>query len=173
MKMSILATVLATGLAAQSAPTAAWYQWYKQDNLFAPVPGFWFYQNFPYYGVSSTGPLLGQTSPSFWSYQPSLYTWWTLPSSPSGTYVEQSQSPSGYHVRVHAPSGRPGNLQIGVEAGAIIIRSSDQFAAGGPLQAQQMGWFTRWITLPADANLAAMRMARSDDVVEIFVPRFR
>jgi hypothetical protein len=97
--------------------------------------------------------------------------WWFMPSGVSGTFVEQGQSPSGYHIRVYAPGGRPGSLEIGVEGGAIVVRSSEQMTSSAPFPSQQVAWSARWIRLPADANLAAMRMSRSAAGVEIFVPR--
>lgn len=173
MKMRILAVALATGLISQSAPAAAWYQWYRQDIPFAPVPDSWFYRGVPYESPGVANPIFGQVSPWFWFYQPALHHWWTMPNVSGGTYVEQSQSPSGYHIRVYVSGGRSGNLQISVEAGAIIVRSSEGVAASGQFQMQQSGWSTRWLALPADANLAAMRLSRGEDGVEIFVPRFR
>jgi len=170
MNTSLLAAALTTGLMAQSAPTAAWYQWYKQDVPFSSAPNFLFYQSIPY-GIPGTGPLLRQNSPWFWSYQPGLFYYWTMPGVPNATYVEQTQSPSGYHIRVHAPSWQLDSLQIGVEAGAIVIGSNVRTTASSPLQAQRMGWSTQWVTLPADANLAAMRMSWSETGIEIYVPR--
>jgi hypothetical protein len=91
---------------------------------------------------------------------------------PSGTYVQQSRTPLGYQILVSTPGGNTGNLRIGVEAGAIVINSGEQAVAGGPNPAQQMSWSTQWVRLPADANLAATRVSRSERVVEVFVPRF-
>jgi len=169
MKRHIFAAALATGLAVQSAPTAAWYQWYYQDMPVGPIPGLWNYQNVPYQ-VPGTNPFLGQTPPWLQFYRPDLFRWWTMPSMSSGISVEQDQSPLGYHIRVYVPGGHSDNLRIGLESGAIVISSSEQAAAHRPLQ---MGWSSQWVTLPADANLAAMKMSRGEAGVEIFVPRLR
>ena len=172
MKTTLLATLLAAGLGLQSAPAAAWYQWQYQDIPFAAVPGLPLAQGIPY-GIPGINPFVAQTLPWLGFYQPNLLHWWMMPAMSSGTYVEQTQSPAGYHIRVQTPGGGLANLQIAVEAGAIVIRSSEHTMGATPFQTRQSGWSNRWVQLPADANLAATRMGRIDGGVEIFVPRWR
>ena len=146
MRSDLLTAVLAAGFVVQAAPAAAWYQWYYQETPTVPGP-------------APCGAMH--------SY------WWSMPSNLGGVFVAQGQSPTGYHIRVYTPGGSPGSLAIGVEAGALVVRSGSQAASAGPFPTQQSTWSAQWVRLPADANLAAMRMARNAAGVEIFVPRFR
>jgi hypothetical protein len=85
----------------------------------------------------------------------------------SGLYVEQAQSPAGYQVRVYSGQPAAQDIRIGAEGGALVVRRVSAGWGG-----QQAGWMTQWVALPADANLAAMRMRRGNGVLEIFIPRF-
>jgi hypothetical protein len=144
MRSDLLTAVLAAGFAVQAAPAAAWYQWY--------------YQALP-------------TAPGLAPYGAMQSNWWFMPNSLSGVFVAQGQSPAGYHIRVYAPHGSSGSLTIGVEAGVVVVRSGAQTASAGPFPSAQSTWSAQWLRLPADANLAAMRMSRNAAGVEIFVPR--
>jgi hypothetical protein len=146
MRSDLLAATLAAGFAVQAAPAAAWYQWYYQEIPIGPGPA-------PYGAMYSNG--------------------WPMPNNLSGVFVAQGQSPAGYHIRVYTPGGSPGSVAIGVEVGAVVVRSGAQAASAGPFPSQQSTWSAQWVRLPADANLAAMRMSRNPAGVEIFVPRFR
>jgi hypothetical protein len=162
--------LIALCLLLPAASASAWWQWFYQDIPYAPVPGMWLYQNIPQSGVP------GQIQPWFWQYQ-SLPTgpptMWTSGTPMSSLFIEQSQSPMGYGIRIH--TGGPGtqDIQVGLEGRALVIRKRETTGTvpGVPIQMQQSGWSTQWVSLPGDANLAAMRMSRGNGLVEIFVPR--
>ena len=89
-----------------------------------------------------------------------------------GLFVEQSQSPAGYSIRVHSGQQGAQDIAIRIEGSALIIRRhSAACAVGTPLQMQQAGWTTQLIALPADANVTATRIARRLDGIDIFIPR--
>jgi hypothetical protein len=176
---------LGIGFAFEANPAAAWMQWYRQDVPFGPAPGFWLYQNIP------QGPTLGlpllwfyqtpalvQGQPLFWQYQSfpqGLTTMWSSTIPTSGLYVEQFQSPVGYSVRVYTGHPTAEDVGITVEGGALVIRRipSTETHSRGPMQAFHSSWSTQFVALPADANIAAMRMQRGNGMVGIFIPRAR
>ena len=177
---------LGVGLALQTAPAAAWWQWYSQDMPYGPVPGMWFYQNIPEAPGFGPGqpwlwnypaPPAGQSGAQFWQYQSTPYgptTLWSSAMPTTGLHVEQNETPAGYLIRVL--TGQPGapTVDIGVQGGFLTIRSRSLTSAGGnAMQMHQSGWATQSISLPAGANVAAMQMQRGDGVVEIFIPRGR
>lgn len=177
---------LGLGLALQTTPAAAWWQWYSQDIPYGPGPGMWFYQNIPQVPMFWPGqPWLwnylahpaGQSGAQFWQYQSNPYgptTMWSSTMPTTGLFVEQNETPAGYLIRVR--TGQPGapNVDIGVQGGFLTIRSHSMTSAGAnAMQMQQSGWSTQSITLPADANIAAMQIQRGDGVTEIFIPRSR
>ena len=172
MKRHRIATAIALGVLFPAASATAWWQWYHQDIPYAPIPGIWFYQNIP------QDPRPGQMRPWIWQYQTAPAGQTSMRSSTmpmSSLFVEQSHTPMGYTIRVH--TGRPGtqDIEVGLEGHALVIKQREmtQTAPGMPMQMQQSGWSTQWVSLPADANVAAMRMSRGNGVVEIFVPRVR
>jgi len=167
-----IVAAIALGVLVPTASATAWWQWFHQDIPFAPVPGMWFYQNAP----QSVAP--GQTQPWFWHYQTppaGPATMWSSMMPVNSLFVEQSHSPLGYTIRVR--TGQPGttDIEVGMEGHALVIkkRQLQQGTPGSPLQMQQAGWSTQWVSLPADANVSAMRMSRGNGLVEIFVPRAR
>ena len=98
----------------------------------------------------------------------------TIPT--AGLYVEQSQSPAGYNVRVYSGHPTAEDVTITVEGGALVIRrgsSASSSLSGGSMQTFRTGWSTQLVALPADANVAAMRMQRGNGVLDIFIPRAR
>jgi len=163
---------IALGVLIPATSATAWWQWYHQDIPFAPVPGMWFYQNVP----QSTAPT--QIGPLFWQYQSppaGLPTMWSSMMPMSSLFVEQAASPLGYSIRARTANPSTTDIEIGVEGHALVIkkRQMQQNAPGAPMQMQQAGWSTQWVSLPADANISSMRMSRGNGVVEIFVPRAR
>jgi hypothetical protein len=73
-------------------------------------------------------------------------------------------------------TGQPGLpvVDISVQGSLLVIRSQSSTTGGGnPMQMNQSGWSNQSISLPADANIAAMQMQRGNGVVEIFIPRGR
>ena len=161
---------LGAGLALQAAPAGAWWQWYQQEVPYAPVPAFWFYQNIPQV------PAFGQTQPWLWYYQTpgaGSASMWTIPGPLSSLHVEQTQTPLGYYVRVNTGQQGLREVDVNVAGNVLVIRSRSVVDTGIPLQMQQAGWMTQWLSLPADTDLAAMRMQRGDGVIEIFIPRIR
>lgn len=178
--------LLGLGLALQTAAAAAWMQWYTQDASYAPVPRMWFYQNIPEVPTFGPGhpwqghylaPLHGWGGPQFWQYQSvplGTTTLWSSTMRTGGLYVQQNETPTGYVI--HAYTGRPGApaVDISAQGGFLTIRSHSMADAGGggvPMQMQRDGWTAQWISLPGDANVAAMRIQRGDGVVGIFIPR--
>ncbi len=170
MKRYRIAAAIALGVLIPTASATAWWQWLHQDLPYAPGPGLWLYQNIP------QGSAPGQMQPWFWRSQ-------SMPTGPTGIwsstmpmsslFVEQSHTPLGYAIRVR--TGHPGtqDIDIGLEGHALVIkkRAMAQNAPGIPMQMQQSGWSTQWVSLPADANVSALRISRGNGVVEIFVPR--
>lgn len=178
MKRPILAASISLMLLLGSAPAGAWYQWYSHNLPAAPAPTGWAYQNYGPGADAGTWPEPVLPPWLWFMQQPNWATlWmtpWMMPAMTSGVFVEQSQNQFGYQIRVHTPDSHTSNLDISAQDGVIAINSrrSSQAGPGGPAQMQQSGWTTRWITLPTDANLGAIRMSRTGNVVEIFVPRF-
>ena len=176
---------LSLGLTFQAAPAHAWWQWYSQEIPYGPVPGMWHYQTTPWtpelwpgqaWLWNQLAPLAGRGGPQFWQYQTGPFgpAPWTYGMPTTGLFVQQNQTPAGYQIRVH--TGEPGapTVDIGVQGGFLTIRShSATNAGGGMMSMQQAGWATQSISLPADANIAAMQIQRSDGLVEIFIPRGR
>ena len=158
-------------LTLQATPAAAWWQWFYQTNPWAPgltwgQPWAWGYP----------APPMGQNGVQFWQYQSMPFG--PINAGPStmstaGLHIEQNQSPAGYLIRVR--TGQPGTpaVNIDVQGGFLMIQSgSSAGTTGGTgVQMQQFGWASQWISLPADANAAAMRVQWGDGVVEIFFPR--
>jgi len=186
------------GLLLQTTSASAWWQWYQFGNPFGPppamwfyqntpmgpategAPGFWFYQGFPTWGVPGfwlsqrTPTVPGQIPSGFWHQQlvPSgAVSGWRFSGPISGLFVEQSQSPAGYSIRVHTGQQGAQDLDMRIEGGALIIRRHHAArAVRAPLQMQQAGWMTQLIALPADANVGAMRVAPRIDGIDIFIP---
>ena len=172
MKRNRIAAAIALGVLIPATSATAWWQWFRQDIPFAPVPGMWFYQNVP----QATAP--GQTGPVFWHYQSPPAgppTMWSSTMPMSSLFVEQTASPLGYGIRVHTEYPGTMDIEVGVEGHALVIkkRRVQQIGRGAPMPMQQSGWSTQWISLPADANISSMRMSRGNGLVEIFVPRAR
>lgn len=172
MKRYRTVAAIALGVLIPATSATAWWQWFQQDIPYGPVPGMWFYQNMP----QATAP--GQTGPVFWHYQSPPArppTMWSSMMPMSSLFVEQSASPLGYIIRVHTGNRTTTDIEIGVEGHALVIkkRQVQQIGPGAPMQMQQAGWSTQWVSLPADANISSMRMSRGNGVVEIFVPRAR
>lgn len=170
MNQNWIAAAIAFGLLFPVTPATAWWHWYYQDIPYLPVPGMWFYQNLP------QAPAFGQSQPRLWNFQavPSGSTsMWASTFPMSTLFVEQSQSQAGYSIRVY--TGQPGtqDIEIGLEGRALFIRRSEHSRAfpGARLPIQQSEWTTQWVSLPADANLGALRMSRGSGLIEIFVPR--
>ncbi len=162
------------GLLCWTASAPAWWQWYYHDLPYAPtqgmsVPNIWFYNHSP------LGPTPGMGTSGMWFYQTQPYgqtQYWSIPSTSSGVYVEQAQSPMGYGFRVRSRDPGLQSIEVRVEAGALVIRSRNTVHSGmGPASSFQSGWSTQWVALPADANLAGMTLSRLGSVLEIFIPR--
>ncbi len=176
---------LSLGLTLQAAPANAWWQWYSQEIPYGSTPAMWSYRTTPWapelwpgqaWLWNQLAPLAGQGGPQFWQYQtiPFGPAPWTYGMPAAGLFVQQSQTPAGYQIRVH--TGEPGapTVDIGVQGGFLTIRRhAATNAADGMMSMHQAGWATQSISLPADANIAAMQMQRSDGLVEIFIPRGR
>lgn len=185
MKSYRIAALVGVGLLLQTTSATAWLQWYQLPIPFGPPLGMWFSQNIPQGPATGVAPgfwfyqnapaVSGQTQPGFW-YQQSVpggtASGWSFSGSMSGLFVEQSQSPAGYSIRVHSGQQGTQDIDIRIEGGALIIsRHSAAGTAGTPMQMHQAGWTTRLIALAADANVAAMRVARRIDGIDIFIPR--
>ncbi len=164
--MSVLGML---GLLCWTAPALAWWQWYYHDLPYVPAQGMdapssWFYNHSP----------LSPTS-GMWFYQTQPYgqtQYWSIPSTSSGIYVEQAQSPMGYGFRVHSRDPGLQGMEVRGERGALVIRNRSTAHSGMGLAGSfQSGWFTQWVALPADANLAGMILSRHGVVLEIFIPR--
>lgn len=172
MKRCRIAASIALGLFFPAASASAWWQWFHQHIPCSPGPGIWFYQEIPH-GAAPTR-LRPQTQ-RFQSFSTGPTSTWSTAMPMSSLFLEQLHTPMGYTIRVR--TGNPGaqDLEIGLEGHALVIKKRDmtQTALGMPIQMQQSGWSTQWVSLPADANLAALRMARGNGMVEIFVPRTR
>jgi hypothetical protein len=179
---------LSLGFTLQAAPANAWWQWYSQQIPYGAGPGLWSYQSYqttPWgpelwpgqaWLWNQLAPLASPGGPQFWQYQtiPFGPAPWTYGMPTTGLFVQQSQTPAGYQIRVY--TGEPGApmVDIGVQGGFLNIRSqSATNAAGGSMSMHQAGWASQSISLPADANVAAMQIQRSDGLVEIFIPRGR
>jgi hypothetical protein len=180
---------LSLGFTLQAAPANAWWQWYSHEIPYGSVPGLWHYQTYPAtpwvpelwpgqaWLWNQLAPLAGLWGPQLWQYPTLRYgptTMWSSTMPTTGLYVQQNETPAGYQIRVH--TGEPGvpAVDIGVQGGFLTIRSHPATkAAGGMLSMQQAGWATQSISLPADANVAAMQIQRCDGLVEIFIPRGR
>ncbi len=157
------------GLLCWTAPAPAWWQWYYHDLPYAPaqgmgVPNIWFYNHVPF-----------SPAPGMWFYHTQPYGqahYWSIPSTSSGVYVEQVQSPLGYGFRVHSNDPGLQGIEVRAEGGALVIRSHNSAYSGmGLASSFQSGWFTQWVALPADANLAGMLLSRHGGVLEIFIPK--
>ena len=177
---------LGLGLALQAAPAAAWWQTYSQNIPYGPAPGMEAYPTTPWvpnYGPNLSAlwdflaPLTGLGAPQFWQYPNMAYgppALWSSAMPMGGLYVQQNEVPAGYQIRVH--TGQPGLpvVDISVQGGLLVIRSQSSATGGGnAMQISQSGWSNQSISLPADANVAAMQMQRGNGVVEIFIPRGR
>ena len=179
-----LGFALALGLQAAS-PAAAWWPGYPVNVPHPPAPGAGPNQLRP--GVPDMARAqpwafgypaapAGQDAVQFWHYQAMPFGPWyawssTMPT--SGLYVEQSQSPAGYLIRVRTGQGATPAIDLDVEGGFLKIQSRS-FAgagAGAGMQMQQAGWSTQWISLAADADVTAMQVQWGDGVVQIFIPR--
>jgi HSP20 family molecular chaperone IbpA len=91
-----------------------------------------------------------------------------------GLYVQQNEVPAGYQIRVHTGQMGLPVVDISVQGNLLVIRSQSSTTGGGnAMQMNQSGWSNQSISLPADANVAAMQMQRGNGVVEIFIPRGR
>lgn len=172
MKSYRLAATMALGVLIPASSATAWWQWFHQDIPYAPVPGMWFYQKVP------QTPSVGQMQPWFWNYQSipgAPANMWSSFMPTSSLFVEQSASPLGYNVRVHTGNSATTDIEVGVEGHALVIkkRQMQGVVPGAPMQMQQAGWSTQWVSLPADANISSIRMSRGKGLVEIFVPRAR
>ena len=177
---------LGLGLALQAAPAAAWWQTYSQTIPYGPTTGMGAYPTSPWvpnYGPNLSAlwdflaPLTGLGAPQFWQYPNLAYgppALWSAAMPMGGLYVQQNEVPAGYQIRVH--TGQPGLpvVDISVQGGLLVIRSQSSATGGGnAMQMNQSGWSNQSISLPADANVAAMQMQRGNGVVEIFIPRGR
>lgn len=172
MKQNRIAAAIAFGLLIPTAPATAWWQWYYQDTPFAPAPGMWFYQNFPQI------PVFNQMEPWVWQYQTVPYgatSMWTSRLPTNSLFVEQSQSPAGYSIRVYTEQSGTQDIDVGLDGRSLVIkrRANTQAFHGAPWPVQQSGWTTQWVSLAPDANLGALRISRGADLIEIFVPRAR
>ncbi len=170
------------GLALQTAaPDAAWWDWCSQEAPASPAHWMWYYQTNPGalglargrpWSADYLAPPFGQYGTQFWQYQEIP---WSSTRPSAGLFVEQSQSPAGYLIRVR--TGQPGTpaLDIGVEGGVLMIQSRSMAGASGgaSMQMQQVGWATQWVSLAFDADVAAMQVQWGDGIVEIFIPRRR
>ena len=179
---------LGLGLALQTGPATAWWQWYSYNSPYGIPPGMWLYQAFPGYpGIPGLWPdqlwlqgyllsLANQGGPHFWQSHTlpgGKTTMWSATVPMSGLFVEQNQIPAGYQIRVHTGQSGPPMVDISVQGGFLTIssRTGGSVGVGGGMQMQQAGSASQSIALPADANVAAMQMQRGDGVVEIFIPR--
>ena len=197
MKRYRVAALFGLGLLLQTTSAAAWLQWYQLPIPFGPplamwfhqntppnpttevAPGFSFYQGFPTWGTpgfsfyQSAAPVPGQMQPWYWHQQSvpgGAVSGWSFSGTVSGLFIQQSQSPAGYYVRVHTGKQGPQDVNVRIEGGALIIsRHSATGTAGTPMH--QAGWTTQLIALAADANVAGMRVARRIDGIDIFIPR--
>jgi hypothetical protein len=167
-----IATFIALGVLFPAASATAWWQWYHQDIPYAPWSGMWWFQNAP------QGVVPGRMQPWSWQYQSvpdGPTSMWSSTTPISSLFVAQSHTPMGYRIRVH--TGRPGtqDIEVGLEGHALVIkkREMSHTSPGTPIQIQQTGWSTQWVSLPADANVTALRITRGNGLVEIFVPRVR
>ena len=176
---------LGLGLALHGAPAGAWWQSYYQTIPYGPTPWAGPYPAAPWiptFGPDLSAlwnflaPLSGLGRPQFWQYPIMPYgpmNYWSGTIPMSGLFVQQGETPAGYQILVQ--TGQPGapTIDIGVQGGVLTIRTQAQQANSGAGNAMQMqsGWSTRMITLPPDANFAAMQMQRGNGVVEIFIPR--
>jgi hypothetical protein len=177
---------LGLGLALQGGPAAAWWQTYSQTIPYGPTTGMGAYPTTPWvpnYGPNLSAlwdflaPLSGLGAPQFWQYPNLAYgppALWSAAMPMGGLSVQQNEVPAGYQIRVH--TGQPGLpvVDISVQGGLLVIRSQSSATGGGnAMQMNQSGWSSQSISLPADANVAAMQMQRGNGVVEIFIPRGR
>ena len=177
---------LGLGLALQAAPAAAWWQTYSQTIPYGPTTGMAAYPTSPWipnYGPNLSAlwdflaPLSGLGGPQFWQYPNMAYgptALWSAAMPMGGLYVQQNEVPAGYQIRVQ--TGQPGLpvVDISVDGSLLVIRSQSSAIGGGnAMYMNQSGWSNQSISLPADANVAAMQMQRGNGVVEIFIPRGR
>jgi hypothetical protein len=176
---------LGLGLALQAAPVAAWWQTYSHSIPYGPTTGWSNYPANPW--VQNYGPNLSalwdflaplsHLGAQDWQYPNMAYgppAMWFGAMPMSGLHVQQAEVPAGYQIRVY--TGKPGlpAVDIGVQGGLLVIRSQSSATGGGDAtQMSQTGWSNQSISLPADANVLAMQMARGNGVVEIFIPRIR
>lgn len=154
-----ITALLAFGLLFQAPVANAWWQWYQQDLPYTLGPGWWFYQTAPQqWGPGAmNAPWLQYALPS-----QAPMSWWNSQTAGSGLNVQQSQSTAGYLVRIQsATQAKP---TLGVDGQTLLIRSQGN---------AQSGWSAQWVSLPADANIAAMRVSRSPGLLELFIPRRR
>ncbi len=131
----------------------------------------------------AVGLLFPATSATAWwqwysqsiPYSPVPEMWFYHNVPMSGLFVEQSQSPAGYSVRIRTGQTGLQDIEVGLEGRILVIkqREASRTAAGVPMWMQKSGWTTRWVSLPEDANVGALRMLRNGDLIEIFVPRVR
>ena len=178
---------LGLGLVLQAAPAGAWWQSYYQSIPYGHAPIPMSYQSMP--GVlelwpgqawlsRSLAPLASPAGPQFWQYPTLPYgptSMWSSAMTTAGLYVQQNEIPAGYQIRVHTGQLDTPALDIGVQGGFLTIRTRSLTRAGGGngMPMQQLGWATQSISLPTDANVAAMQLQQGDGVVEIFIPRGR
>ena len=102
-----------------------------------------------------------------------------LPSLSSGIYVEHWELPTRYRFRLHPGNQRLQDIQFSVEGGVLVIRSQarpwyrQRGGEGGYQAMWQFGDFIQWMSLPADADVNAIRWSVNDGVMEIFIPKRR
>ena len=172
MKNLQISALFAFGLMLHASGAQAWSQWYYQDLPYSP--GFWFYQTFP--EATGTGPgLVPSANPWFHYFQmvPQSTSWWTSQIPMNTLYVEQSQSPVGYTVRVFTAG--QATVDLGGDGSTLVIRSQNISPSmrATPMQTSGSGWASQWVSLPGDANFGAMRVFRRPGLLTIFVPRRR
>ena len=170
MKHYRIAASIALGLFFPATSAIAWWQWFHQDVPYAPGPGFWFYQMIPQVAAPGRAARQGQQFQSFTTGPAGI---WSTSIPMSSLFVEQTPSPMGYTVRVYTDYPRTQDIEIGVEGRTLVIKKREmaRIPPGMPMQMRQTGWSTQWVSLPADANVAALRMSRGNGIVEVFIPR--
>ena len=151
-----LSLVLAALTGAGSAN--AWMYWYYYPVPYAPVHSW--YMNLP-------------AMPSYASVPPVTTMAWQmhLPLQSSGVFIEQAQLPTGYRYRIHLGPERGGDVRIGFELGALVVRSDAVQSMAGSVGSQGFGSWTQWLSLPVDADPTGMRWSLLHGILDIFIPR--
>ncbi len=99
---------------------------------------------------------------------------WTLVQGWSGLAVEQQPTPQGYLIRIHTGNQGPGDVQLGVSNGQLLVHSGGGQISQPPGSAMsfwQFGGYSQWIGLPADADWGRMGINTQGSLIEVWVPR--